>query len=118
MTDQLDLWEPPEPVGPAPGEERYFRMMEINEASAWAHAGGIAIHRNFNVDGLTIGGRRRSGAAFHVLGQQDVLLEWGRRNGQRPHWIEAEQRTLPPHFDVFGGPARRLLAMAPKDAER
>jgi hypothetical protein len=104
-------------TGPAAGEERFFAMREIREARDWALAGGIAIHRNFDVDGLVIGSRRRSGPAFHVFGNESVLLEWGRRYRLNPRWLQhnGRNRGWPPHFDVFGGLARRLVELAAKD---
>src|SRR6266496_586341 len=97
-----------------PGEERFFEMLEILEAAEWARGGGIAVHRNFDVTGLVIGGRTRQGGAYHVFGRMDLLLEWGHRNGQRPSWVQpgddAGDFEDLPHFDVFGGPARRLEA--------
>ncbi len=42
-----------------------------------AGPGGIAIHRNFDVDGLVIGGRQRSGPAFHVFGAPGARHERG-----------------------------------------
>lgn len=96
------------------GQEKVFDMMEIREAATWGAAGGIAIHRNFDVDGMTIGGKVRSGRAYHVFGREKELLEWGKRNGQSAAWLQPEKRAkdgalqFPPHFDVFGGPARAM----------
>lgn len=99
---------------PAPGEERYFAMFDIEEAIAWAKDGGIAVHQNFMVDGLKIGGRVRQGRAYHVFGLREALLAWGNRNGQRAPWMqwsEDDRRVAdPPHFDVFGAPARKVEA--------
>jgi hypothetical protein len=102
---------------PAAGEERFFDMRAIQKARDWALAGGIAIHRNFDVDGLLIGGRRRSGPAFHVFGNEAVLLEWGRRYRLNPRWLQhnGNDRGWPPHFDVFGRPAQRLAERAVND---
>src|SRR2546427_534687 len=58
------------PSQPQPGEERFFEMLYIEAAAAWARAGGIAIHRNFDVTGIRIGGRVRSGRA-------DRKARWG-----------------------------------------
>jgi hypothetical protein len=87
-------------------------MFGIEEAAVWALAGGIAVHRNFEVDGLEIGGKTRSGTAYHVFGLREALLAWGSRNRQKPAWLqhtkEDAREGWPPHFDVFGSPARRL----------
>ena len=40
--------------------EKYFERREINEAIAFAEAGGVAVHRNFDTyHGSTIRGFRR-----------------------------------------------------------
>jgi hypothetical protein len=116
VPDQIDLLAG---AGPWPGEERFFEMFDILEAEAWAEAGGIAVHRNFDVTGMRIGGRVRQGPAYHVFGREDVLLAWGRRNGQRAVWLQdAHEDRWPPHFDVFGRPARtmeRRLRIPPQE---
>lgn len=95
-------------------EERFFELPEILSAAAWARAGGIAVHRNFDVTGMRIGARVRAGQAYHVFGPREALLVWGRRNGQRPEWIQDPDQFGEFegvwHFDVFGGPARRVEA--------
>jgi hypothetical protein len=98
--------------GPAPGEERFFELHRILAAARWARQGGIAVHRNFEVDGMRIGRRVRQGMAYHVFGQREALLAWGRRNAQRPAWLQDADEFGDfegvYHFDVFGQPARRL----------
>jgi hypothetical protein len=95
---------------PAAGEERYFEVREIMEAVAWAKAGGIAVHQNLDYSGTVIGGRARSGPFLHVFGKREALLAWGVTHGMNGRWIQREDGIFPPHFDVFGGPARKLLA--------
>jgi hypothetical protein len=97
---------------PTPGQERFFGLLEIEEARDWALADGIAIHRNFDVDGIRIGGKVRHGPAFHVFGQEPALLDWARRYRLNPNWIQDRRASdgWPPHFDVFGGLAVRIEA--------
>lgn len=97
---------------PQRGEERIFGWHDLREAIAWADAGGVAHHRNFDVDGMKIGVRVRSGPAFHTLAQEDVLIEWGRKHRFPRYWIQRKEGIFPPHFDVFGALARQLVAQA------
>jgi len=98
------------------GEERFFEMLDIEEAAVWARRGGIAVHRNFDVTGMEIGGRIRSGQAYHVMClNRDTLVAWGEKNGQRERWLQPPKREDAHglfggiwHYDVFGGPARRM----------
>jgi len=98
---------PPRP----PLAERYFERREIREAIAFAEAGGIAVHRNFDAyDG------RRSPRGLvmrrpflHVIGLRPQLEEWGRRHGLRPEWIQPEKRRAVAHYDVFGPFAQALM---------
>jgi hypothetical protein len=86
--------------------------MEIREALEWAANGGIAIHRNFNLDGVVVGGKARSGPAWHVLGPEDVLLEWGREHNLNPTWLQYPGNPRRVHWDVFGALARKLAKNA------
>jgi hypothetical protein len=92
-------------------EERYFERRQIKEAIAFAEAGGIAIHRNFD---HYHGTWHRRGFPMqkpflHVIGRRDLLAEWGRRHGLRPEWIQPERRRSVAHYDVFGDFAERLI---------
>ena len=92
-------------------EERYFERRQIKEAIAFAEAGGIAVHRNFDHDHGTW---HRRGFPMHrpflhVIGRRDLLAEWGRRHGLRPEWIQPERRRSVAHYDVFGEFAERLI---------
>jgi hypothetical protein len=90
--------------------ERYFARREIKEAIAFAEAGGIAIHRNFDhYHGSTIRGMRRERPFLHVIGLRARLEEWGRLHGLRPEWIQPEKRRRVAHYDVFGAPAEALI---------
>jgi hypothetical protein len=91
------------------GEERYFALREIAAAVAFARDGGIAVHRNLDYSGTVIGGRSRAGPFLHVFGERAALLHWGRRYGMDPHWLQPAHGTIPPHFDVFGSRAERVL---------
>ncbi len=91
-------------------EERYFERRQIREAIAFAEAGGIAVHRNFDHwDGTYIRGFRRSKPFLHVIGLRPQLEEWGRRHGLRPEWIQPEKRRRVAHYDVFGEHAVTLM---------
>jgi hypothetical protein len=90
--------------------ERYFERRQIREAIAFAEAGGIAVHRNFDVyHGSTIRGFRRERPFLHVIGMREVLEQWGRQHGLRPEWIQPEKRRRVAHYDVFGPAAQALI---------
>ena len=94
----------------APLEERYFERRQIKEAIAFAEAGGIAVHRNFDhYHGTQIGGWRREGPFLHILGLRPRLELWGARHGLRREWIQPEKRRLVAHYDVFGEFALELI---------
>lgn len=94
-----------------PLQERYFERREIKEAIAFAEAGGIAIHRNFDAyHGSTIRGMVRERPFLHVIGLRPVLEEWGRQHSLRPEWIQPEKRRKVAHYDVFGPSAEALIA--------
>jgi len=100
-------------------EERYFERRQIREALAFAEAGGIAVHRNFD---HYHGTQHRAGFPMqkpflHVIGQRPVLAEWGIRHGLRPEWIQPERRRTVAHYDVFGEFAEALIErLRPPDA--
>jgi hypothetical protein len=99
--------------------EKYFERRQVREAIAFAEAGGIAIHRNFDQwDGTTIRGIRRTKPFLHVIGLRSVLEEWGSRYGLRPEWIQPEKRRKVAHYDVFGEFAQTLIDTfsSPSDA--
>ena len=93
-------------------EERYFERRQLREAIAFAEAGGIAVHRNFDAyDGrLSRRGMRMRKPFVHVIGLRPQLEEWGRRHGLRPEWIQPEKRRQVAHYDVFGSFAESLIA--------
>ena len=91
-------------------EERYFERRQIKEAIAFAEAGGIAVHRNFDsYHGSTIRGLTREKPFLHVIGLREQLEEWGRLHGLRPEWIQPEKRRRVAHYDVFGRAAQALI---------
>jgi hypothetical protein len=95
----------------APLRERYFERRQIKEAIAFAEAGGIAVHRNFDhYHGTTIRGMTRERPFLHVIGLRRTLEEWGRMHGLRPEWIQPEKRRKVAHYDVFGSFATDLIA--------
>lgn len=90
--------------------EKYFERREIKEAIAFAEAGGVAVHRNFDTyHGSTIRGFTREKPFLHVIGLRPVLEEWGRLHGLRPEWIQPEKRRKVAHYDVFGQAAEALI---------
>lgn len=95
---------------PALGE-RYFERRLIREAIAFAEAGGIAVHRNFDsYDGrLSPRGLVMRKPFVHVIGLRAQLEEWGRRHGLRPEWIQPERGRRVAHYDVFGTFAQSLV---------
>ena len=91
-------------------EVRYFERRQIKEALAFAEAGGIAVHRNFDhYHGSTIRGVMRERPFLHVIGLRTNLESWGRLHGLRPEWIQPEKRRTVAHYDVFGAFAERLI---------
>ena len=91
-------------------QERYFGRRQIKEAIAFAEAGGIAIHRNFDsYHGSTIRGMVRERPFLHVIGLRSVLENWGKMHGLRPEWIQPEKRRKVAHYDVFGPAAEALI---------
>ena len=94
-----------------PLHERYFERRQIKEAIAWAEAGGVAVHRNFDhYHGSTIRGMVRERPFLHVIGLRKQLEEWGRAHGLRPEWIQPDKRRRVAHYDVFGAPAEALIS--------
>ena len=90
--------------------EKYFERREVREAIAFAEAGGIAVHRNFDTyHGSTIRGFRREKPFLHVIGLRHVLEAWGREHGLRPEWIQPEKHRKVAHYDVFGPAAQALI---------
>jgi hypothetical protein len=99
--------------------EKYFPRREIYEAIAFAEAGGIAVHRNFDsYHGSTIRGFRREKPFLHVIGLRPVLEEWGRLHGLRPEWIQPEKRRKVAHYDVFGPAAKALIERLQPNLDR
>ena len=92
-------------------EERYFERRQVKEAIAWAEAGGVAVHRNFDHYQGT-----RSARGFvmtrpflHVIGLRAVLEAWATANGVPVQAIQPEKRRRVAHIDVFGDYALQLL---------
>jgi hypothetical protein len=97
-------------TGVAPLREQYFERRQIKQAIAFAEAGGIAVHRNFDhYHGSMIRGMVRERPFLHVIGLRPVLAEWGRQHGLRPEWIQPEKRRKIAHYDVFGAYAVELI---------
>ncbi|HXC75899.1 MAG TPA: hypothetical protein VNU19_02500 [Candidatus Acidoferrum sp.] len=97
-------------TGAAPLREQYFERRQIKEAIAFAEAGGIAVHRNFDhYHGSMIRGMMRERPFLHIIGLRPVLEEWGRQHGLRPEWVQPEKRRKVAHYDVFGHPAAQLI---------
>ena len=99
-----------EVTGAAPLREQYFERRQIKEALAFAEAGGIAVHRNFDhYHRSMIRGMMRERPFLHIIGLRPVLEEWGRQHGLRPEWIQPEKRRRVAHYDVFGAYANELI---------
>jgi hypothetical protein len=99
-----------------PLRERYFERRKIREAIAFAEAGGIAVHRNFDhYHGSAIRGLVRERPFLHIIGLRSPLEEWGRIHGLRPEWIQPEKRRKVAHYDVFGSFAQDLIARLATD---
>jgi hypothetical protein len=97
-------------TGAAPLREQYFERRQIKEAIAFAEAGGIAVHRNFDhYHGSMIRGMVRERPFLHIIGLRPVLEEWGRQHGLRPEWVQPEKRRKVAHYDVFGPRAAELI---------
>src|SRR5258706_2616054 len=91
-------------------EVRYFERRQIKEALAFAEAGGIAVHRNFDTyHGSTIRGMRRERPFLHVIGLRPQLVELGRAYGLRPVCGQPEKRRQDAHYDVVGTFAQELI---------
>lgn len=89
-------------VTPEPAEWRYFAMLELREAFAWADEGGIAVHDS----GMTFRGLR----AAHLFAEDErTLVAAAGHVGVEARWIQRESRRV--HFDLFGPPLRRALRL-------
>src|SRR5947199_8280803 len=83
--------------------EKYFERREIKEAIAFAEAGGIAIHRNFDsYHGSTIRGFRREKPFLHVIGLRPNPEAGGRLHRLRPEWSQPEGRRRGAHDGLVG----------------
>jgi hypothetical protein len=93
-------------------KERYFERRQVKEAIAWAEAGGVAVHRNFDHYHGTrsAGGFVMTRPFLHVIGLRPVLEEWAVTHGVPVQAIQPEKRRRVAHIDVFGDYALQLLA--------
>ena len=101
-------------------DERYFERRQIKEAIAWAEAGGVAVHRNFDHyhGSRSLRGFVMTRPFLHVIGLRPVLERWAAANGVPVQAIQPEKRRSVAHIDVFGDYALRLLArVQPAEAE-
>ena len=98
--------------------ERYFGRREVREAIAWAEAGGIAVHRNFDHYHGTPSARGfvMTRPFLHVIGLRPALEDWAHANGVPLEAIQPEKRRRVAHIDVFGDYALRLLARVQPDS--
>ena len=94
--------------------ERYFERREIREAIAYAEAGGIAVHRNFDhySGRVSFRGMTMTAPFVHVLGLRPVLARWAAANGIPVQAIQPEKRRRVAHIDVWGENAELLIARA------
>src|SRR5258708_35868910 len=94
-----------------PPDERYFERRQIKEAIAFAEAGGIAIHRNFDYyHGSKIRGIVREKPFLHIIGFRAVLEEWGRGHRLRPEGVQPEKPRRGGHLEGVGAPPEALSA--------
>lgn len=81
---------------------RYFTMLEMREAFAWANGGGIAVHDS----GTTFRGLR----AAHLFAEDEsTLVAAAEHVGVEARWIQRDSIRV--HFDLFGPPLRRALRL-------
>ena len=94
--------------------ERYFERRQVREAIAFAEAGGIAVHRNFDhySGRISFRGMTMTAPFLHVLGLRPVLARWAAREGIPHPAIQPEKRRRVAHIDVWGELAERLIARA------
>lgn len=92
-------------------EERFFARRQIRDAIAFAEAGGVAVHRNFDHYHGQVSARGwvMERPFLHVIGLRPVLEEWARHRGIPIRAIQPEKRRRVAHIDVFGQFAERLL---------
>ena len=91
--------------------ERYFERREVRAAIAFAEAGGIAIHRNFDhySGRISVRGMTMTAPFLHVLGLRPALAEWAARHRIPMQAIQPEGRRRVAHIDVWGDFAERLI---------
>jgi hypothetical protein len=88
-------------------------MMQLREALAWARAGGIAVHDT----GFPY--RSRGGVVYehtcHLFANgTDALVAAARASGCAVRWIQ-RPGTSHEHYDLFGAPLRKALALCERD---
>jgi len=91
---------------------RYFTMLEMREAFAWADDGGVAVHDS----GRSFRGER---AAHLFAADEATLVAAAARVGVEARRIQRDSIRL--HFDLFGASRRhalRLCGVDPADAGR
>ncbi len=100
-------------MNPVSGQprERYFERRQVREAIAFAEAGGIAVHRNFDhYDGaVSVRGMVMRPPFLHVLGRRPVLARWAAGHGIPVQAIQPEKRRRVAHIDVWGEFAQALI---------
>ena len=91
--------------------ERYFERRQVREAIAFAEAGGIAVHRNFDhyAGRISVRGMTMTPPFLHILGLRPVLSDWAAREGIPPQAIQPEKRRRVAHIDAWGEFAERLI---------
>lgn len=101
-------------------EERYFERRQIREAIAFAEAGGIAVHRNFDhySGRSSFRGMTMTAPFLHVIGRRPVLAAWAAREGIPERAIQPEKRRRVAHIDVWGADAQMLIERASGNSQR
>lgn len=92
--------------------ERYFERRQVREAIAFAEAGGIAVHRNFDhfSGRLSFRGMTMTAPFLHVIGLRPVLTIWAERHGIPDRAIQPEKRRRVAHIDIWGEFAEKVIA--------
>lgn len=92
-------------------DERYFERRQVRAAIAFAEAGGIAVHRNFDhySGRISFRGMTMTAPFLHVLGLRPALAEWAALHGIPVQAIQPERRRRVAHIDVWGAFAERLI---------
>lgn len=93
-------------AAPAPsGAWRHFQFHDVEAALSWADAGNIAVHHT----GFPF---RRWKVTAHLWAKDETaLVAAARQCGVQLRWIQRPPKSSRLHFDLFGTPLVRALAL-------